>query len=96
MGEFHKTLSWKQVKTLDKLHLLAQFRFELLYEIFLNTLFSSFWGDLKLMVTSMAFAVCLEQWITPSLTWESTHHLFSERIGQLPHADTAQLLDIPN
>ena len=32
MGEFHKTLSWKQVKTLDKLHLLAQFRFELLYE----------------------------------------------------------------
>ena len=31
MGEFHKTQNWKQVKTLDKLHLLAQFRFELLY-----------------------------------------------------------------
>ena len=32
MGEFHTILSWKQVKTLFKLHLLAQFRFELLYE----------------------------------------------------------------
>ena len=45
MGEFHKTLSWKQVKTLEKLHLLAQFRFELLYEKSLKNVKSTVQAD---------------------------------------------------
>ena len=31
MEDFHKTPSWKKIKIFDKLHLLAQFRFELFY-----------------------------------------------------------------